>query len=62
MTVEPGAGMGSPEVTAWAKDTFASLEVESAGPGGHHAPEDQPDAIGSAVTAWLRRHELTAAP
>ena len=46
MTVEPGAGMGSPEVTAWAKDTFASLEVESAGPGGHHAPEDQPDAIG----------------
>jgi haloalkane dehalogenase len=62
MTVEPGVGMGSPEMAAWAKDTFASVEVESVGPGGHHAPEDQPDAIGSAVARWLRRHELTMEP
>ena len=61
MTLEPGVGMGSPEVAAWAKDTFASVEVESVGPGGHHAPEDQPDAIGSAVAAWLRGHTLSAA-
>lgn len=59
MTVEPGVGMGSPETAAWAKATFAGVEVESVGPGGHHAPEDQPHAIGSAVARWLRRHELT---
>ncbi|MGW1023255.1 haloalkane dehalogenase [Streptomyces sp. NPDC002577] len=59
MTVESGVGMGSPEMAAWVKDTFASVEIESVGPGGHHAPEDQPDAIGSAVARWLRRHELT---
>ncbi|MCW2884636.1 MAG: haloalkane dehalogenase [Streptosporangiaceae bacterium] len=62
MTIEPGVGMGSPEMAAWAKDTFASVEVESVGPGGHHAPEDQPEAIGSAVARWLRRHELTMEP
>lgn len=62
MTVEPGLGMGSPEVAAWAKETFAGVEVESVGPGGHNAPEDQPDAIGSAITRWLRRHELTRQP
>jgi haloalkane dehalogenase len=62
MTVEPGVGMGSPEVVAWAKDTFASVEVESVGPGGHHAPEDQPDAIGSAIARWLSRYALTIQP
>ncbi|HVV19022.1 MAG TPA: haloalkane dehalogenase [Pseudonocardiaceae bacterium] len=55
MTVEPGVGMGSPEVAAWAKETFANVEVRSVGPAGHHAPEDQPDAIGEAVADWLRR-------
>lgn len=60
MAVEPGVGMGSPETIAWAKDTFAGVEVESVGRAGHHAPEDQPDAIGSAIARWLRRHELTA--
>ncbi|WP_309484494.1 haloalkane dehalogenase [Streptomyces himalayensis] len=62
MTVEPGVGMGSPEMAAWVKDTFASVELESVGPGGHHAPEDQPDAIGWAVARWLRRHEVTTKP
>ncbi len=61
MTVEPGVGMGSAEVAAWAKDTFANVEVEAVGPAGHLAPEDQPDAIGSAVARWLRRHDLTMA-
>lgn len=62
MTVEPGVGMGSPQMAAWAKDTFASLEVESVGPGGHNALEDRPDAIGSALARWLQRHELTMTP
>jgi haloalkane dehalogenase len=62
MTVEPGVGMGSPEMAAWAKETFASVEVESVGPGGHNAPEDQPDTIGRAIAGWLHRHELTIEP
>ncbi len=62
MTVEPAVGIGSPEVVAWASDTFASVEVEAVGPTGHFAPEDQPDAIGSAITRWLIRHDLAAQP
>jgi haloalkane dehalogenase len=60
MTVDKGAGLGSPEVISWAAQTFAAVEVESIGPGGHHAPEDQPDAIGAAIARWLGRHALTA--
>ncbi|MEV0294638.1 haloalkane dehalogenase [Nocardia sp. NPDC050710] len=58
MKVEPGVGLGSPEIIEWAARTFAAVEVESVGPGQHHSPEDQPDAIGKAVAAWLRRHAL----
>jgi haloalkane dehalogenase len=60
MSVDNGAGLGSPEMIAWAAETFAAVEVESVGPGGHHTPEDQPDAIGAAIAGWLRRHALTA--
>ena len=62
MTVEPAVGIGSPDVVAWATDTFASLDVEAVGPAGHFAPEDQPDAIGTAITGWLTRHDLTGQP
>jgi haloalkane dehalogenase len=62
MTVEPGTPMGSADAAAWAKETYASLEVESVGPAGHHAPEDRPDAIGQAVARWLTRHKLTIRP
>ena len=61
MTVESGVGMGSAEVAEWAATTFAGVEVESVGPAGHHAPEDQPDAIGAAVARWLTRHGLADA-
>jgi len=59
MTVDKGVGLGSPEMISWAAETFAAAEVESVGRGGHHAPEDQPDAIGTAIARWLRRHALT---
>ncbi|MEU2251998.1 haloalkane dehalogenase [Nocardia xishanensis] len=62
MRVEPGVGLGSAEVIDWAARTFAAVEVESVGPGAHHSPEDQPDAIGRAVANWLRRHALTTQP
>ncbi|WP_327095803.1 haloalkane dehalogenase [Nocardia vinacea] len=61
MALDNGVGLGSPEVIAWAAETFASAEVVSVGEAGHHAPEDQPDAIGTAVATWLRAHSLTAA-
>jgi haloalkane dehalogenase len=62
MTVESGTALGSPEAVAWAAESFAAVEIESVGPGGHNAPEDQPEAIGTAIARWLRRHALTAAP
>jgi haloalkane dehalogenase len=61
LAVENGTGLGSPEIIAWAAGHFAAAEVESVGPGGHHIPEDQPAAIGTAVARWLRRQALTTA-
>ena len=58
MTVESGPGSARPSAIEWAAGAFASVEVESVGRGGHHAPEDQPDAIGDAVARWLGRHGL----
>jgi haloalkane dehalogenase len=60
LAVEDGVGLGSPEVIGWAAENFAAVEVESVGPGGHQAPEDQPAAIGAAVADWLHRHALIA--
>jgi haloalkane dehalogenase len=61
LTAEKGAGLAAPEIIAWAAETFAAIEVESVGPGGHHIPEDQPDAIAAAIARWLARHALTSA-
>lgn len=62
MTVQTGPEPALPAgAVAWAAETFANVEVETVGVGGHHAPEDQPDAIGDAVAQWLDRHELVTA-
>src|ERR1700759_4246161 len=58
MAVKDGVGLGSPEVVGWAAESFAAVEVESVGPGGHQIPEDQPAAIGAAIAGWMRRHAL----
>jgi haloalkane dehalogenase len=57
LTIEP-AGLVTADIEQWARDNIAALEVESVGPAGHHAPEDQPDAIGRAIAGWLTRHQL----
>ena len=62
MTVEGGPGSAPASTVARAAGAFAAAEVESVGPGGHHAPEDQPDAIGAAVARWIGRHALVTAP
>jgi haloalkane dehalogenase len=59
LTIEP-AGLVTADIEQWARDNIAALEVESIGPAGHHAPEDQPDAIGHAIANWLTRHRLTS--
>jgi haloalkane dehalogenase len=58
LTTDPGS-LVSPEIVQWSRDNVAGLEVSSVGPAGHHAPEDQPDAIGQAIARWLARHRLT---
>jgi haloalkane dehalogenase len=62
MTVDGGPGSAPAGTVARAAETFASAEVQSVGIAGHHAPEDQPDAIGAAVAGWLGRHQLVTAP
>ncbi|MCZ7433151.1 haloalkane dehalogenase [Streptomyces sp. WMMC1477] len=47
------------ELAAWCAANIAALETRHCGPAGHHAPEDQPQAIAEALTAWLHRHALT---
>jgi haloalkane dehalogenase len=57
LVTEPGS-LVSPAIVAWCRQHVAGLEVKSVGPAGHHAPEDQPDAIGQAVARWLARNLL----
>lgn len=57
LTFDPGAMM-TPELIDWCVTNMANLEVENCGAGGHHTPEDQPDAIGAAISAWLDKHSL----
>jgi len=58
---EPGPGtMIRPELVDWCRKNIAALEVAQCGRAGHHAPEDQPDTIAAALTAWCDRHALLA--
>ncbi len=41
-----------PELTAWCAANIANLEVKACGPAGHMAPEDQPEAIATAIADW----------
>lgn len=47
------------EMADWCAANITALETEHCGPAGHHAPEDQPQAIADAIGAWARRHALT---
>jgi len=52
--------MVGPEMAAWCAANIAALEIEHCGPAGHHAPEDQPEAIAAAVAGWADRNGLRA--
>lgn len=58
LTFEAPSVLVSAATVDWARATFANLEIERLGPAGHHAPEDQPEAIGASIAAWLERHRL----
>ncbi|MFC8127188.1 haloalkane dehalogenase [Streptomyces sp. NPDC057302] len=47
------------EMADWCAENIAALEIQHCGPAGHHAPEDQPQAIADAIAAWARRQALT---
>lgn len=49
---------GGTAMLAWARANIAALDVAALGPAGHHAAEDVPDEIASAIVAWLDRHAL----
>lgn len=42
----------------WCRSNIAALEAIPCGEAGHHAPEDRPDEIATAITAWADRHGL----
>jgi haloalkane dehalogenase len=62
LTFDAPSVLGSPATVAWARETFAGLELVQLGPAGHHAPEDRPEEIGRAIAKWLGRRGLVTAP
>jgi haloalkane dehalogenase len=48
----------SEDMAAWCAANVAALETVPCGQAGHHAPEDQPEAIAAAISGWADRHGL----
>jgi haloalkane dehalogenase len=46
------------QMADWCATHIASLESVSCGQAAHHAPEDRPEEIAAAVSAWAERHGL----
>jgi haloalkane dehalogenase len=46
------------DVAAWCAAHMAALDTVACGTAGHHAPEDQPEAIAAAISGWADRHRL----
>jgi haloalkane dehalogenase len=51
---EPGSVVCAAELD-WCRRDGAGLEIVNVGAGTHFLPEDQPEAISRALTAWLAR-------
>ncbi|MFJ7268605.1 haloalkane dehalogenase [Streptomyces sp. NPDC099050] len=50
--------MVGPELVAWSEENISALETEYGGAAAHLCPEDRPEEIAAAVTAWAARHGL----
>ncbi|RAY13369.1 haloalkane dehalogenase [Actinomadura craniellae] len=46
------------QLAAWCATHIAALETVPCGKAGHHAPEDRPEEIATALSAWADRHHL----
>jgi haloalkane dehalogenase len=46
------------DMADWCATHIASLEIVACGQAGHHAPEDRPNEIAAAVSAWADEHGL----
>jgi haloalkane dehalogenase len=46
----------------WCRANVVSLDVVCCGPAKHLVPEDQPEAIATAISDWGLRHGLSAEP
>ncbi len=40
------------DMADWCEANIAALDIQHCGPAGHHAQEDQPEAIGNAIGSW----------
>jgi haloalkane dehalogenase len=62
LTFAPGPGvMMHEEAISWCAANIAALEIEhSDAVAGHHTPEDRPEVIAGAISAWVERHRLVA--
>lgn len=49
-------------LVAWCREHVSALEVADGGLAYHLAPEDRPEAIADAVSAWAARHALAPVP
>ncbi|WP_327232872.1 haloalkane dehalogenase [Streptomyces sp. NBC_01317] len=49
------------ELADWCATHIAALESVACGEAGHHAPEDRPEEIAAALSAWADRHGLRRA-
>ena len=61
LTFTPGVGtMMNSDIIAWCAANIAALEIEhSDAVAGHHTPEDRPELIAGAISAWVERLGLT---
>jgi haloalkane dehalogenase len=46
------------ELADWCQTHISALETVPCGHAGHHAPEDRPEEIAGAISAWVDRHRL----
>jgi haloalkane dehalogenase len=62
ITFRPGRGtMMGPELITWCADTMACLDIaEHDVVAGHQTPDDQPEAVATAIALWLDKHDLRA--
>jgi haloalkane dehalogenase len=46
------------ELASWCATNIAALETVACGKAGHHAPEDRPEEIATAISTWADQHKL----